>query len=273
MAITYDTVGTLTITADFYNSPSSLDTSQNYAFLANFEVGMNAGSKSYRYCDSYVYAGQHHVWAKTGLRFYDQSSVSGYEGKLQFNRSTSGDGKQVTVSANSPTLANQDLQCFTYQLRNRSYSSASNLHSDYDDSCGCWAITTSGDVLGVEDEDVPLAPTNYFDGFAPVDPPPPPKAVAKLKLRPVPSCRRLDLSAWTLLPDAVNGTNRGFSGQVLFKLTHAGVTRQKKTRPRPYIYWNGIGPGKYKLEAQYLGDRWREPSNVVRRTVKIPRCR
>lgn len=278
VSVRYDTSGTIEFTADFYNAPSGLDLSEKYAFVSKFQVGSNDGDSYYRFCsgtNTGDISGQHHVFASTGLRFFDESAVSGYDGKLQFTRSTSADGRSVTVRATSPTIANRNFECFNYYMLHRTYSTASNLSSSYDGSCDCWYNTGYNDVLGVTHTNWYDA-VNYFDGYSPIEPPsvepPAVKVRSRFRLRPVPQCRRLDVSYWTLLPDRVHGAKRPWSGRFEFVVRGKGVRRTKTVRVRSFIYLTNLGPGTYTLSARYLGDRWRLPSKTLVQRVRIPRC-
>lgn len=133
------------------------------------------------YCKGELF-GQNHVFASTGLHFFDQAEVSGYSGKLQFSRTTSPDGRQIVLSASSPALANHDWRCFGYSLNSRTHASASNIYSKYDESCDCWYVSQTLDILGTA-ERAGLGPKLWFTGFAPVPLPPEESAAEKRKHR------------------------------------------------------------------------------------------
>lgn len=275
VSATYDTAGTIRFVVEFFNTPEALDLSSKYAFIGEFVVGRRAGSSAYPYCGGgagTISYGQHHIFSML-VQFYDRATVEGYEGFLEFSRSTSPDGRTVTVSASSPVLANRDYTCFTYRVRNRHRSSASDIYSDYDSSCACWYRWGLDDVLGrsvdSEDEDI-----NYFDGYEPVPPAPPeqkPKVKTRIWINPVGKCRRVALSSWTLLPDKVHGAHRGWPGKLRFRLRSRGKTKTMTTRVKPWISWGGLKPGNYRLQTRYLGDRWRHPATDTD-VVRIKRC-
>jgi hypothetical protein len=179
----YDSAGSLSLVIDFYRSVNELDTSENYAFFGEFMVG---GAATFGYsatevphCGGELY-GQNHVFASTGLQFYDQATITGYSGTLKFSRATSPDGRQITLSASSPALANHDWRCFGYSLSSRTHASAANIYSKYDGSCDCWYVSPTLDILGTT-ETVGAGPDLWFNGFAPVPVPPEETAAEKRK--------------------------------------------------------------------------------------------
>jgi hypothetical protein len=171
--VSYDTAGALSITVNFHHSPAALDLSQNYAFLAAFSLGRPSDNTVNAYCNTGI-TGTHHVFSNR-VTFLDRATISGLDGYLNFARTSSPDGREVTISATSPALANRDLRCLDYALYARRYSSASNLNSDYDSVCDCWYVSLRLDDAG----DPGLSfPTIWFNGFKPQPPPqaPPPSA-------------------------------------------------------------------------------------------------
>ena len=167
---TYDSSGSLSITVDFYNSINSLDTSQNYAFYSKFIVGfpLDPGDPN-SFCSQVNpgdLSGQHHVYTAYPFTFFDRASAQGYSGYLNFNRSTSADGRQITISASSPALADRDYRCMTYELDARKHAPASDPLSLYDPDCGCWYRGVTLDSAGGAGIYVP-PPTLWFDGFRP----------------------------------------------------------------------------------------------------------
>ena len=166
LQVTYDSAGSLTLQVTFYNAPSSLDRSQNYAFWSAFSVATATPYDGLPdRCSSSSISGQHHVFAER-TTFYDRASISGLDGVLQFTRTTSADGKTVTVTASSPALANRDLRCVSYELRARRYSTAASIYSDYDESCNCWYVSNSLDTVGTVEKGG-VTPEVWFDGYAP----------------------------------------------------------------------------------------------------------
>ena len=170
---TYDTAGTLTLTIDFFNAASAIDYSQNYAFWATFTVGTwtdNGGSTdSCSTSQQGSLSGQHHVGGHY-VTFYDRATVSGYEGYLNFSRSTSADGKQVTITASNPNIANRGYNCIEYTLHARRRSTVSNPNSDYDSGCDCWYVGIRIDTTGEGATSDTSRPT-YFAGFTPPEKP------------------------------------------------------------------------------------------------------
>jgi hypothetical protein len=164
----YDTAGSLTITVHFYNDAASIDRSQNYAFWGTFTVGSVGSQTSCATAAGSIF-GQHHVYA-TSTTFYDRASVSGLDGTLDFTRTTSPDNRTITISASSPSIANRDYRCLSYQLNARRYSTAENIYSRYDEGCGCWYTSSVLDVVGQHGQYDTLGAV-FFDGYGP--PPPP----------------------------------------------------------------------------------------------------
>lgn len=270
VSIIYDTAGALSLTVTFYNSPSALDYSNRYAFWGNFGLGVirrYGGSPSCEFTATGMVNGQHHIFSTTGLRFYDQASVTGYEGQLPFQRTMSPDGRSITITASSPVLANRHFDCFEYSSHSRFRSTPSNSHSDYDSSCDCWYVGGIDDVAGITSTDYWEA-LNYFDGYTPTITMP----STRFWLNPKAYCRSLDLSRWTLLPDRVNGVRRGFPSKLRFELRSGGRTLTLSRKPSSNLWWDRLAPGRYSLIAFYPGDSWRKPSNTVRVSVRIPRC-
>lgn len=111
-------------------------------------------------------SGQHHVYTAYPFTFFDRASAQGYSGYLNFNRSTSADGRQIIISASSPALANRDYRCMTYELDARKHAPASDPLSLYDPDCGCWYRGVTLDSAGGAGIYVP-PPTLWFDGFRP----------------------------------------------------------------------------------------------------------
>jgi hypothetical protein len=167
----YDSAGSLTITVRFYNDAATIDRSQNYAFWGTFTLGGISGSGAQASCSSIpgsIY-GQHHVYAASTV-FYDRGSVSGYDGTLDFTRTTSPDNRTVTLTASSAAIANRDYRCMSYQLNARRYSTPENIYSNYDAGCDCWYTSGVIDVVGQRGQYDTIGAA-FFDGYAP--PPPP----------------------------------------------------------------------------------------------------
>lgn len=210
--------------------------------------------------------------------FFDRAAVAGFDGYLDFTRTMSPDGKQITVSASSPVLANRDLRCIEYTLRTRTRKSASNINSDYDESCGCWYVNQTLDEVG----EGTYSKFFWFAGFRPVKqaaPAPVTPAFQKVKsrtrLRPVGRCRRIDLSNWSATPDSVADAERPFGGRLRFSARRKGFLRRKSIR-----VMDGASPsvrrlrlGIYRVRAQYSGDSYRLKSNLVSKRVRVRSCR
>lgn len=167
----YDSSGSLTITVRYYNDAATIDRSQNYAFWGTFSVGGIGTVGTQTGCAAIPGSlyGQHHVYATT-TTFYDRASVSGYDGTLDFTRTTSPDNRTVTLTASSPSIANRDYRCMNYQLNARRYSTPENIYSNYDAGCDCWYTASVIDVVGQRGQYDTIGAA-FFDGFAP--PPPP----------------------------------------------------------------------------------------------------
>lgn len=170
--VVYDSSGTIKLTIDFYNAPANVDRSQNYGFAGNFTIGTASGASPSGYCSTTNggISGQHHIYSSyLGQTFFDRATVAGFAGYLNFNRSTSADGRQVTISASSGAIANRDYRCFTYKEVARRRSTVSNPNSDYDPSCDCWYVTVTTDCAGTTG--MPYGgcsgETLWFDGFKP----------------------------------------------------------------------------------------------------------
>src|SRR5262249_6714002 len=143
----YDTSGSFSFTATYYNALNNLDTSENFGIFAKFsivggeppEYGEDFSICSYDTAQGGVF-GQHHVFSN-GVNYFNQAEVSGYDGKLQLTRTESADHKSITVSGSSPALANHDWRCFNYELLAEAHASASNPNSHYSAACDCWYVS------------------------------------------------------------------------------------------------------------------------------------
>jgi hypothetical protein len=165
----YDTAGSFTLTIDLYNALNAVDYSQNYAFWGTFSVGTwtdsGGGADSCSTSTQGSMSGQHHVYSAYST-FHDRASVTGYDGYLNFSRTTSPDGKQITITASNANIANRAYECIEYTLHARRRSTASNPNSDYDSGCDCWYVTIRADTTG-EGATAERSTPIYFSGFAP----------------------------------------------------------------------------------------------------------
>lgn len=193
VTVTYDTNGSLSLSVSFYNSFSTLDTSQYYAFWGRFTLGHEVqGSSIGPYCEAHQQTGdldgQHHVFDPYGTTFFDEATLIGYSGKLTFTRTTSSDGRNVTISGSSPALANRDYNCGEYELWARVHSTPENLYSDYDAGCDCWYTNAEMDSVGDVGTVSSIGGTGHFrfDDYSPPAPAPaaPPAAPPKPKPKP-----------------------------------------------------------------------------------------
>ena len=167
----YDSAGSLTITVHYYNDAATIDRSQNYAFWGTFSIGGIDTVGTQTGCAAIpgsIY-GQHHVYA-TSTSFYDRASVSGYDGTLDFTRTTSPDNRTVTLTASPASIANRDYRCMNYQLNARRYSTPENIYSNYDAGCDCWYTSGVIDVVGQRGQYDTIGAA-FFNGY---QPPPPP---------------------------------------------------------------------------------------------------
>lgn len=177
---TYDSAGSLSITARFYNAFSAVDTSENFDFWASFGVSTGSdrswepGTCSASFGPGDVH-GQHHVFSSVGTVFFDRASVTGYSGYLSFSRVVSPDQRSVTISATSPVLAGRDFRCLEYELKSRARSTVSNPYSEWSEGCGCWYVNPVLDWIGGSGIYTGTSieyPTSgvWFDGFTPPAP-------------------------------------------------------------------------------------------------------
>lgn len=261
---TYDSVGKLSITVEFYNRIDQLDTSQNYKFWGKFNVGdgyaiWNDPASCGAGGSSGALYGQHNILGS----FYDRASVGDYEGYLDFNRTDWPDEKTITISASSPVLANRNYRCLEYTLNARSRSSISNIYSDYDAGCDCWYLSPTLDTLRGEVKYGVVTTSHgvWFDGFQPPPPPPPPPpAQVKGKLRVTASggCRRASLNSWNVLPWAggapATGTIRAKIGRQ--------VREFPASRTEP-VRWNRVRGGARTIHVAYLGDERRTAATTL----------
>lgn len=166
--------GSLSIVVEFYRAPSSLDTTDNYAYWATFGLGTSASSGIG--CETYdtgSVTGQHHIYSSSGVQFFNQASVAGFDGKMPVGVAASDGGRTLTLTAQNPALMNREYVCFSYRTEHRQYSSVSNPNSRYDSSCDCWYTTDWDDIAGLTGiGDYFGKDLVYFDGFAPVIPKP-----------------------------------------------------------------------------------------------------
>lgn len=170
VSATYDSAGSIVITASFFNNVNDLDTSQNYAFFSNFAVGTADTSGSEPRCSTSaqgsLVAGQHHVYGAGSFRFYDQAYVTGYDGVLTFQRTAAPDGRQITITASNANIANRTYDCLTYSLSARRRSTVENINSRYDEWCDCWYVAPTLDVVG-DKESSSSAAVIWFAGRKP----------------------------------------------------------------------------------------------------------
>lgn len=175
--IDYDPAGTITLRVGFSGAldTATLDTSQNYAFYANFKVGhAKQGYQAYGFngysCDTGTpgdLSGQHHVFNVYGSAFYDQASVTGYDGQLKFSRTVADDKKSVMIIAAGAVIAGRDYDCATYTIRGRRRGPAEHLNTRYDEACDCWYFSAQHDIVGAPRASNDHEPPVYFDGRIP----------------------------------------------------------------------------------------------------------
>lgn len=266
--VTYDSAGSLTITAHFYNPVNAVNTSEHFDFWSTFIVGEGSASSLYPgFCGPSSGAagavdGQHHVYSSVGTSIYNQADVRGYSGKLQFTRSESADRRSVTISATSPALANHNYTCLGYSLFASQRASVSNLKSEYSEACGCWYIPERLDYLGPE-----WCSGIWFNGFMPPPPPPPEpkKRKARVKAEAYGGCKRVILKRWRIKP--------GYQPAEGMIVARVGKKKRRFStkRTKPVIF--RIRPGYYNVVIKYLADRWRKPSKAERIFVIVGRGR
>lgn len=166
--ISYDSGGSLTLVISYFNAFSSLDTSQRYAYSAQFAIGKPVSTDDASAGCAPELNGQHHVYRPGySTYFYDRATVTGFDGYVNFTRTVSPDEHQVTLTASGPALANRDWRCATYTLYSRTRSTPSNIHSDYDATCDCWYVAEKLDEVG-EPSAYGGMPTIWFNGLRPV---------------------------------------------------------------------------------------------------------
>jgi len=149
--ITYNRSGSLRIKVSFYNSIDELDESSGYASWSTFTLGEGDPDTC-----SILVLGQHHVYSRRGILFHDQADVIGIQGTVKLTRHMSEDGKTVVLTAESHALANLNVECFSYELRERRETSWESSNSRYDEHCDCWYF--SRELDSVEDK--------YFTGYS-----------------------------------------------------------------------------------------------------------
>jgi hypothetical protein len=274
VSASYDTAGSLTITVSYYHAFTELDTSEHFAFWGEFAV--TEGTEPYgdpSHCfgggsGAGLY-GQNHVYSNGGVTFYNQGEISGYSGKLPFTRSEGFDHRSVTVSASSPALANHNWTCLSYDLHARTYSSASNIHSEYGEGCGCWYVNSQLDSLGGE----ALNDGVWFNGF---QPPPKPVIIKKKKTRfhgyaASTRCQTAALTSWIIQPSYTNGAEQPFTGTIVASI--AGRTKRfvAEEEEAP-VTWRHVHGGYYSIKLRYLGDQYREPSEWITVPVRVRSC-
>jgi hypothetical protein len=262
VAVRYDTAGSLTLTVAFYNSLDWVDKSRNYKFWGRFSVGEGSAGYNPATCwaggtpgDLY---GQHNVVGN----FYDRASVNGYSGYLNFSTSTSADRKIVSITASSPVLANRNYRCLEYALYARSYSSITNLYSEYDEGCDCWYLSGKLDDIGSGGI---LSSGVWFDGLQPPPPPPPPLEQLKGKLSIVVGggCRQATLKSWKVLPSA-GGYPLG--GNIRVRIGNQ-VREFPATQPGP-IRFKRVRSGWRNMHVVYTGDP-RRSAAAADETVRV----
>jgi hypothetical protein len=179
VTISYDNVaGTISVTQTFYNAFSSLDTSQNYAFFtsvsllpANTEWWVN-GAVEEEQCGYEGFGGTITDYSYNGSKYRNAWSVSGYSGEAPFT-TVANSPTQVTATAAGPSLVGHDWRCARVTLEANARSSASNLHSNYDGGCSCWAVNVNLDQVGVgRPEEIYPSPVIWFPGFPATRPKP-----------------------------------------------------------------------------------------------------
>lgn len=178
--VDYDPAGAISLTVGFHVPLDQIDTSQNYAFFSNFTVGhveranvYDSQSKSIRReyaCSTSAQgdlSGQHHVWNRYGYAFFDQATVTGYDGLLKFTRTMADDKKSITITASGAVIAGRDYNCATYIVRGRRRGPAEHIDTRYDEGCDCWYFARDYDVVGQPRSAGDASPPLYFDGRTP----------------------------------------------------------------------------------------------------------
>ncbi len=254
--VRYDTGGSLTLTLTFYHALDAIDRSRNYKFVGNFDLGegypdsLSPGNCRAGGQTADIYA-QHNVIGT----FYDQAEVSGYSGYLTFTNTLSADKKTITLTASSPVLAGRNYRCLEYTLHARTYSSITNLNSDYDASCDCWYVRTGLDTIAGTVSWGSISATGvWFPGFQPPPPPPPPPTPLKqlegrLQIAVSGGCRRATLKSWTVSPWA---GGYPLSGNIRVRLGNQ-VREFPATQPGP-IRFKRVRNGWRNVHVVYTGD-------------------
>lgn len=168
LELDYDPTGSITLTVRFHAALDTIDTAQNYAFYSNFTVGHTYRNNKRYSCGTSTagdVSGQHHVLGSS-ITFFDQATVQGFDGLLQFTRTVAADKRSITITGSSPVLAGRSYDCATYVLRGRRRGPAENLNTRYDEHCNCWYFATDYDLVG-ERSPVDFGAPLYFEGYAP----------------------------------------------------------------------------------------------------------
>lgn len=272
VVVSYDTAGSITITASFYNAFNTLDTSENFGFWGDFSI--TESGESYGGDTSYCFGtstsglyGQHHVYSNGSVTFNNEGSIGGYSGKLPFTRTEGADHKSVTISASSPALANHDWKCLNYSLHARTHASISNPYSEYGAGCDCWYVNRELDKLGNE-----AFQGIWFDGF---QPPPPVHVITQKKSKAhgavaSPKCRTVRLKQWWITPEWADGGPQEFTGKMRANID--GKTKTFLAAGEGPLVWH-IPRGYYTLRLKYLGDTYRTESNWASYPVSVRPCR
>lgn len=283
--VSYDTAGTLTVTASFYNAFDSIDTSSHYAFFGEFEITAARPSPGAAHCSvSWLEPehaqGFHHVYKATPGTFQDYVEFQGVSGKLPLTRVTSADQKQVTVSATHSILAGRNYNCVRYTLWSRELSSFSNPNSRYDADCDCWYLESPIDYTGFPNDYEAASQNTAGVWFAGFQPPPyvPTRRLEKTYFGVIARgrCRHAAITYLSVGPDQVapygsNFVEQPFGAKVAARIDGKRLKRIPVGTKRE-IRWGHVLPGWHTLRLYYPGDEWRLPGEYKKK-FRVGNCR